>query len=95
MCTCQNCDQVHIDDLSADDNGIDLRFVHLLYNAAADQLLAASLQLIVFSAACHQKFSFSLSFLRAFILILSRISLKVADACEVSEKGLDLISSLV
>ena len=29
LCNCQNCDQVHIDDVSADDNGIDLRFVHL------------------------------------------------------------------
>jgi len=26
---CQNCDQVHIDDISADDNGADLRWYML------------------------------------------------------------------
>jgi len=31
LCNYQNCDQVHIDDVSADDNGIDLRFVHVPY----------------------------------------------------------------
>jgi len=27
LCDWQNCDQVHIDDISADDNGVDLRSV--------------------------------------------------------------------
>jgi len=31
LCDWQNFDQVHIDDVSADDSGVDLRFVSLLF----------------------------------------------------------------
>ena len=55
LCDCQNCDQVHIDDVSADDNGVDLRFVPLLYLLQQVSCLQCSEQLIVFFTACCQK----------------------------------------